>query len=139
MFPMKTPNQSRRCVPLVGVVERDAADRDELANLLHRLGVRAVSFESAEQFLDAMHGDSISCLLVGQSLPGMSGLELLRTLRSIGDEVPFVMFAAETDVSTAVAAIRAGASDCIEKPYTQATVLKRVSRVLQDSTPGAQR
>jgi len=64
-------------------------------------------------------------------LPGMSGLELLRRLRSAGNDVPVILLADESDVPTAVAAMREGATDFIEKPYVDVAVLKQVQKLLR--------
>ena len=60
----------------------------------------------------------------------MSGLELLRRLRSNGSDVPFMLLADESDVPTAVAAMREGATDFIEKPYVDVAVLRQVQKLL---------
>ena len=64
----------------------------------------------------------MACLIVDLLLPGMSGLELLRRLRSAGNDVPVILLADESDVPTAVAAMREGATDFIEKPYVDVAV-----------------
>ena len=98
--------------------------------LLHRLGVDVTTFESAENYLLAANGRHLACLIVDLLLPGMSGLELLRRLRSAGNDVPVVLLADESDVPTAVAAMREGATDFIEKPYVDIAVLKQVQKLL---------
>ena len=60
----------------------------------------------------------------------MSGLELLRRLRSNGSDVPVILLADESDVPTAVAAMREGATDFIEKPYVSVAILKQVQKLL---------
>jgi two-component system response regulator FixJ len=67
----------------------------------------------------------------------MSGLELLRRLRSSGNDVPVILLADESDVPTAVAAIREGATDFIEKPYVDVAVLKQVQKLLRAPPPTA--
>ena len=64
-------------------------------------------------------------------LPGMSGLDLLRRLRRAGNDVPVVLLADESDVPTAVAAMREGATDFIEKPYMDVAVLKQVQKLIR--------
>ena len=64
-------------------------------------------------------------------LPGMSGLELLRRLRSNGNDVPVIVLADESDVPTAVAAMREGAADFIEKPYANIAILKQVQKLVR--------
>jgi FixJ family two-component response regulator len=111
--------------PVVGVIDPDPVARSGLRTLLHGLGVDVSTFESAESYLLATNGRHLSCLIVDLLLPGMSGLELLRRLRSAGNDVPVILLADESDVPTAVAAMREGATDFIEKPYVDVAVLRR--------------
>ena len=80
----------------------------------------------------------MACLIVDLLLPGMSGLELLRRLRSAGNDVPVILLADESDGPTAVAAMREGATDFIEKPYVNIAILKQVQKLLggKGDSPG---
>jgi FixJ family two-component response regulator len=97
--------------------------------------VDVATFDSAESYLLATNGRPMSCLIVDLLLPGMSGLELLRRLRTAGNDMPVILLADESDVPTAVAAMREGATDFIEKPYVSVAVLKQVQKLLH--TPRA--
>jgi len=116
--------------PVVGIVEADRSDRAALFELLQRRGVRVVVYENAAHVLAPP--EPLSCLIVGLALPDGSGLELLRKLREVGNGVPVVLIAQESDVATAVEAMHAGAVDFIEKPFSNAAVLKRVHHLLHD-------
>jgi FixJ family two-component response regulator len=118
--------------PVVGVIDPDPVARSELRTLLHGLGVDISTFDSAESYLLAANGRHVACLIVDLLLPGMSGLELLRRLRSAGNDVPVILLADESDVPTAVAAMREGATDFIEKPYVDVAVLKQVQKLLHN-------
>jgi FixJ family two-component response regulator len=115
---------------VVGVIDPDPVARSGLRTLLHGLGVDVTVFDSAESYLLAANGRPLSCLIVDLLLPGMSGLELLRRLRNAGNDVPVILLADESDVPTAVAAMREGATDFIEKPYVDVAVLKQVQKLL---------
>jgi two-component system response regulator FixJ len=117
--------------PQVGVIDPDPVARNGLRALLHRNGVDVSTFDSAESYLLAANGRNLSCLIVDLLLPGMSGLELLRRLRRAGNDVPVVLLADESDVATAVAAMREGATDFIEKPYMDVAVLKQVQKLIR--------
>lgn len=116
--------------PAVGVIDPDPVARNGLRTLLHGMGVDVATFDSAESYLLNANGRQLSCLIVDLLLPGMSGLELLRRLRSAGNDVPVILLADESDVPTAVAAMREGATDFIEKPYVDVAVLKQVQKLL---------
>jgi FixJ family two-component response regulator len=121
----------------VGVVDSDPVGRDGIRDLLRPVGVEVVPYESAEAYLLAGTGHQHACLIVDLLLPGMSGLELLRRLRALGNDVPIILLADESDVPTAVAAMREGATDFIEKPCINVAVLKQVRKLLQQgAAPG---
>jgi two-component system response regulator FixJ len=122
--------------PVVGVIDSDPVARAALKTLLQPVGVEVIPFESAEAFLLSASGKHLACLIVDLLLPGMSGLELLRRLRSSGHDVPVILLADESDVPTAVAAMREGATDFIEKPYVNVAVLKQVQKLLHSQGGG---
>jgi len=122
--------------PVVGVIDSDPVARAALKTLLQPVGVEVIPFESAASFLLSASGKHLACLIVDLLLPGMSGLELLRRLRSSGHDVPVILLADESDVPTAVAAMREGATDFIEKPYVNVAVLKQVQKLLHSQGGG---
>jgi len=128
--PMQHLPATQDAPPIVGVIDPDPVARSGLRTLLHGLGIDVSTFDSAESYLLAANGRHLSCLIVDLLLPGMSGLELLRRLRSAGNDVPVILLADESDVPTAVAAMREGATDFIEKPYVDVAVLKQVQKLL---------
>lgn len=122
--------------PAIGVIDADPVARAGLKSLLQPIGVEVIPYESAETYLLSGTGKHLSCLIVDLLLPGMSGLELLRRLRSLGNDVPVILLADESDVPTAVAAMREGATDFIEKPYVNVAVLKQVQKLLRNKGGG---
>jgi FixJ family two-component response regulator len=129
MSPAISPAQE--APPVVGVIDADPAARAALKALLQPVGVDLVSFDSAESYLLSGAARKVACLIVDLLLPGMSGLELLRRLRSNGNDVPVIVLADESDVPTAVAAMREGAADFIEKPYANIAILKQVQKLVR--------
>jgi two-component system, LuxR family, response regulator FixJ len=119
----------------VAVVEDDAALRDALERLLRSEGFAARGFASAEEFLD--DSETPRCLILDLRLPGMSGMELLTTLRQKQMRAPVVMITGHGDIPQAVAAVKAGAFDFIEKPYDP-DALMAVLRKALDTNRGAQ-
>ena len=67
------------------------------------------------------------------SLPGMNGMELLRELRNRGIPAPTILISDDSDIPTAVDAIRAGAADFIERPFIDRVLLRRVQSALEIS------
>ncbi|MET0533218.1 MAG: response regulator [Steroidobacter sp.] len=115
--------------PIVAVIEADATDRRLLCSLLSKLNADVQDYDSAESYLAAPDAPS-SCLITDMSLPGMSGLELLRRLRANHTALPVILLGEDADVRTAVAAMREGAVDFIEKTHMDVSIVRRVAYLL---------
>lgn len=120
--------------PIVAIIEADATDRRTLCSLLSSLDVDIRDYDSAESFLAAPDHDP-GCLITEVCLPGMSGLELLRLLRSDGVHQPIILLGEESDVAAAVTAMREGAVDFFEKPHADVFIKRRVAYLLDHSAP----
>lgn len=113
------------------IVGTDA--QDAISTILTKRGRKIAAFKDTKAFLSAYIQGNEACLLLDASLPGMSAISLLNTLRTEGDLLPTILLAGPSDVATAVTAMRAGASDFIEKPVERKTLLKSVNRALSQS------
>lgn len=107
----------------VHVVDDDPSVLDSMRALLVAHGARVAVHASAEAFLAAADRTPADCLLLDLRMPGMDGLELQRRLREKGDAIPIVILTGHGDVPVAVAAMKAGALDFIEKPGTEEQIL----------------
>ena len=96
-------------------------------------GLTVEDFASCEGFLEAYRPGREACLLVDAYLPGMSGLELLERLHDASYRLPAIMITGNSDVQIAVQAMKAGASDFIEKPIGRGELLESVARALEQS------
>ncbi|MGB5623862.1 MAG: response regulator [Gammaproteobacteria bacterium] len=117
------------------VVEDDADARTSLAVLFGGLGIDVRTYNNAEDLLSALDQVEMSMLVSELTLPGMSGIELLRRLRERGVRAPTILLSEDSDIPTAVDAIRAGAVDFIEKPFIDRVLLRRVKAALEGSAP----
>lgn len=115
------------------VVASDARERESLSQLLSHLQHEVSAFESAEALLDARDDLAIAVLVTNLELPGQNGIELLQALRAHGCVAPTIMLAGDSDVATAVGAIRAGAIDFIQKPVIDRILLRRVRDALEQA------
>lgn len=113
----------------MAVIEADAVGRRSICSLLSALDIDVRDFESAESYL-AASTQSTRCLITDIALPGMSGLELLRCLRARGVLPPMIVLGEDYDVRAAVAAMREGAIDFIEKPQVELAIVRRVAQLL---------
>jgi len=115
--------------PIVAVIEADEAARRLLRSLLSSLDAEIQDYDSAESYLAGAH-DTLGCVITDVWLPGMSGLELLRRLRSEETSPPVIVLGEETDVRAAVDAMREGAADFIEKQHMDLAIPRRVAYLL---------
>jgi two-component system, chemotaxis family, CheB/CheR fusion protein len=119
--------------PVIFVVDDDSHVREGIRSLLEADGRTVEDFATCEEFLEAYRPGREGCLLVDAYLPGMTGHELLRHLHDRGYRLPAIMITGNSDVSMAVEAMKAGASDFIEKPVGRAELLASVERALEQS------
>jgi FixJ family two-component response regulator len=116
--------------PTVFVVDDDRQMRDSLVMLLEAMGYRARSFASADEFRRFYDPPSPGCLVLDVRMPRQTGLELYEQLVREGKRLPVIFITAHADVSTAVAAMKTGAIEFLEKPFERETLLERVKHAL---------
>ncbi len=113
----------RDSITTVHVVDDDLMVRETMRRLFEVEGWGVRTYASSEDLLAAARPSETDCLLIDNNLPGMDGATLIATLRDEGLNLPMVMLTGHGDVSIAVAAFKAGASDLIEKPASAADLL----------------
>ena len=121
---------SAQDVPTVFVVDDDADVRESLQELLESVGLHAVSFRTAQEFLSVARSDSPSCLILDVRLPGISGLDLQHELKRRRISTPIVFLTAHADVPMSVKAMKSGAVEFLTKPFRQQDLLDAVQRSL---------
>ena len=89
------------------------------------------TFAAPDDFYSHYRAEMPGCLLLDMCLSRQSGLELYRRLLSEGKRLPTIFMSAHADLSTVVAAMKAGAIDFLEKPFDRETLISRVHRALQ--------
>lgn len=123
----------------VYVVDDDDAVRDSLQALLESRGFTVEAYDSAEAFLAADRAGRASCALVDLRMTGMDGIALLERLRADGDRLPILLITGHGDVPVAVRAMKAGAADFIEKPYSNETLVASIARVIEKESAATER
>lgn len=118
----------------VFVVDDDEAVRDSLALLLRSVELAVATFSSANEFLDSYDPAAPGCLILDVRLPGMSGLELQQRLADDGADLPIVFITGHGDVPMAVRAMRRGAVDFLQKPFSDQELLDRVQQALAEQS-----
>jgi FixJ family two-component response regulator len=115
----------------VYVVDDDEAVRDALGMLFRSAGLHAETFESAAGFLERAKPAAHCCLVLDIRMPGMSGNGLQDELLRRGVRVPIVFITGHGDIRMAVAAMKKGAYDFVEKPFDDHQLLGQVMSALQ--------
>ncbi|MBW8814064.1 MAG: response regulator [Caulobacterales bacterium] len=117
----------------VFVVDDDAAALDSLVVLLKSDGLTAKGFQSAHDFLATFDPEARGCVITDLRMPSMDGVELIKALKQAGCILPVIVITGHADVSRAVDAMKAGASDFIEKPYESEQILRAVRASLEEN------
>ncbi|MGQ0545083.1 MAG: response regulator transcription factor [Betaproteobacteria bacterium] len=113
--------------PTAYVVDDDESIRTLWRWLMESNGIAVRAFASAGEFIESYRGEP-GCLVLDVRLPGMSGLELQDYLRRNGVEIPIVFTSAHGDIPTAVSAMKGGAVDFIQKPFSYREVLAIIEK-----------
>ena len=103
--------------PMIHIVDDDNAILDALSFLMQTENIPYKAYSSAEEFLDKNAQLKMGCLILDIRMPGMKGLELLDILKQWDVPIPVIFITGHGDVSMAVKAMKAGATDFIEKPF----------------------
>ncbi len=123
----------------VHVIDDDESVRDSLSFLLGSMNLTVLTYPSAEVFLAQRPWGLGGCIVSDVRMPGISGIELLRTLKDKGVDVPLIVITGNADIPLAVEAMKAGASDFLEKPFDDAVLLSAIESALgnRQTTPRA--
>jgi len=113
---------------VVHIVDDEETVRNSLAFLLSTAGFAVRVHESATQFLALAGEITNGCLITDLRMPDMDGVELLRRLRASDAMLPAIVITGHGDVHMAVEAMKNGAIDFIEKPFSEAVLIESITR-----------
>lgn len=113
------------------IADDDTEMRLLLAEYFRRLGFQVEERESGDAALDAVMGTRFDCFIFDVSMPGLSGLELLKRLRDRGIQTPALFLTAHDALSDKVAGFEAGADDYLAKPFSPRELEYRVEALLR--------
>ena len=116
---------------MISIVDDDPLVREATVDLIQSLGYAAVAFESAEQFLDSGELTNTSCLITDQQLPGLSGIELQKLLRTEGYGTPVIFMTAFPEAKVRDRALSAGAIAYLAKPFEQRVLIVSLETALK--------
>ena len=112
--------------PAVFVVDDDPAMRDSLRWLIESTGLQVETFADAQAFLARIYPEVPGCLVLDVRMPGMSGIDLQAEMARRGIGLPTIVVTGHAEVAMAVQAVKSGAIDFIEKPFSDQLLLDRV-------------
>ncbi len=104
--------------------------RDSLKWLMDSVALPVRTFENARAFLDAYEPGQPGCLVLDVRMPGISGLELQERILNDGFSLPVIFITGHGDVPMAVRALKNGAVDFIEKPFSDQALLDRIQQAI---------
>jgi two-component system, LuxR family, response regulator FixJ len=116
--------------PTVFIIDDQDSVRHALAEMLSVFGFSVEAHESADRFLQGLDLSRPGCVVADVRMPGTDGIELVRELARRKAALPVVLISGHADVPMAVAAIKAGAEDFIEKPIDDAQLVAAINRGL---------
>jgi len=123
----------------VFVVDDDPLVLRQLYATLTLAGFSVVKFAAGEQFLDYVTGQHSGCLLTDINMPGMNGLELQEELARRNTLLSVIIMSGHADVPLAVRAMKAGALEILQKPFSHEQLVVQVRIALDLSRKRATR
>ena len=116
---------------LVHLVDDDEAIRHSASFMLRHAGFRVKTYPDGVAFLESVGEAERGCILLDVQMPGMDGLEVQEVLNQRGVAMPVIVLTGHGDVAVAVRAMKAGATDFVEKPYAKQTLVDALTRAFE--------
>ena len=123
----------QHATPTVFVVDDDVSVRESLELLIGDAGWEPRTFASAQEFLSHSPGSGPSCLVLDVNLPGLSGLDLQTRVAADRGDMPIIFITGYGDVSQTVQAMKAGAVEFLEKPFSYDALLGAIRGAIDAS------
>lgn len=111
----------------LALIDDDAAVLDSLRLYLASNGMVVSAFSTADAFLAAAGpAGTVDCVVADVRMPGLSGIDLVKEMKARGGTPPIILITAHGDIDMAVAAIKLGAFDFLEKPFDERRLLESI-------------
>ncbi len=118
----------------VYVLDDDAAVCRSLERLLSSANFETVTFQRPDEFLSRAVNFKKGCVLLDLRLPGPNGLVVMEALQSIRNDLPIIVMTAHGDIQVAVRAMKAGATDFLEKPFSEEALLGAIETAFKSTS-----
>ncbi|WP_212758237.1 response regulator transcription factor [Usitatibacter palustris] len=116
---------------VVHVVDDDESTRELMAWLMRKEAIPCRTHGDPRAFLAAVGPTSSGCLVLDLHMPGMTGLDIQRTLKERGVDLPIIFLSGRADVPRAVEAVKSGAIDFVEKPFDYKRIVALIRECLK--------
>jgi DNA-binding NtrC family response regulator len=116
--------------PRLAVLDDEQRMVDVLAMVLQREGYEVRTFTHPSVALEALQAEPFDLLITDLKMPGVGGLEVLRRAQAVAPGLPVILLTAHATVQTAIAAMRDGAFDYVEKPFDNDELKTLIRRAL---------
>jgi FixJ family two-component response regulator len=117
--------------PTVFIIDDDISVREAIGEMVKSVGLRAETFESAQDFLKRGEPDGPSCLVLDVRLPGLSGFDLQRELAKANRKIPIVFITGYGDIPMSVQAMKSGAVEFLTKPFRDQDLLDAIQHAIE--------
>jgi FixJ family two-component response regulator len=114
----------------VYIIDDDESVRAAIMGLLKSVGLRSEAFAAPDEFLRSKRSNGPSCIVLDMRLPGVSGLDVQRTLAEAGIQIPIVFITGYGDIPTTVKAMKSGAVEFLTKPFRDQELLDAIQQAL---------
>lgn len=115
----------------VFVIDDDEDVRDSLLELIESIGLHALAYDSALNFLNNFNVNAPGCILADVRMPGMSGIELQQKLIELEAPQPLIIMTGHGDITMAVQAMKDGAFEFLQKPFRDQELLECLTQALE--------
>ncbi len=112
------------------IIDDEAALRQTLARILQHAGFEVTTAENGEQGLSFVETTNFDLIFMDLRMPGMAGMDALKLIHASYPNLPVILFTAQPDLSSAVDALRNGATDYLLKPLKPQAVIERAQDIL---------
>ncbi len=112
------------------IIDDEALLRQTLVRILQQAGFQVTSAENGEQGLSFIQTTNFDLVFMDLRMPGMAGLDVLKIIHASYPDLPVVLFTAQPDLSSAVEALRSGATDYLLKPLKPQVLIERAQSIL---------
>lgn len=117
-------------LPIVSIIDDDGSVRVAIERIVRSLDLVARTFRSCHEFLSSPRFRESSCIIADVQMPGMTGVELLTTLKAMGLAIPFIFITAYPNERLRKEASDAGAICFLNKPFDGASIIACIEQAL---------